>query len=106
MAFIEVFVFTKLHPYSRAYVVPTFTACIAIVLFFVLKIAVPGIELFIFPLNFIVLTIFGLSFLCLYGLLFVVFKGLQSDDLDILRAVEKKTGFRIEFLRNFIKRFI
>ena len=106
MAFIEVFVFTKLHPYSKAYIVPTFTACIAIALFFILKAVMPGIELFVFPLNFIVLAIFGLGFLCLYSLLFVVFRGLQSDDLDILRAVEKKTGIRINVVRNFVKRFI
>ncbi len=106
MGFLEVFIFTRLHPYSRAYLVPAFTACISIVLFFVLKTYLPAIDLFVFPLNFVVLAIFGLSFLCFYGLLFVVFRGLQSDDLDILRAIEKKSGIRVNFVRNFVKRFI
>ena len=106
IAFIEVFVFTKLHPYSRAYVVPTFTACIAIILFFVLKNAVPSLELFAFPLNFIILTAFGVGFLCLYGLFFVVFRGIQPEDVDILRAIEKKTGVKTGPIRHFVKRFI
>lgn len=105
MAFIEVFVFTKLHPYSKAYIVPTVTACIVIVLFFVLKTVMPGIELFVFPLNFVLLIAFGCIFLTVYAFLFVVLHGIQPEDLDILRAVEKKTGLRIGFLREFVKRF-
>ena len=45
-------------------------------------------------------------YLGLYTLLFLVMKGLDSEDILVLKAVERKTGLRIEWLRNFIKRFL
>jgi len=106
MAFLEVFAFTKLHPYNKAYSVPTFVACLSIILFYFLKNALPSLESLAFPLNFILLIALGVSFLFLYGLFFVAFRGLQPEDIDILRSIEKKTGVRIGPIRHFIKRFI
>jgi len=51
------------------------------------------------------LIIFGAAFVGFYALLFVVFRGLQPEDLTVLSAVEKKLGFKVNFARNFIKRF-
>ncbi len=105
LALAEVFVLTRLHPYCKEYRVPTIAACIAIAFFYVVKDAVPSLELLAFPFDLLLLVLFGCTFLGLYGVLFIVLKGLQPEDLDILKAVEKKTGIRVKFLRNFVKRF-
>ena len=57
------------------------------------------VRTWMFPVAFIL-------YLGLYILLFLVMKGLDNDDTLVLKAVEKKTGIKIEWLRNFIKRFI
>lgn len=44
-------------------------------------------------------------FISLYGLLFLMLGGLDNEDILVLKAVENKTGIRIEWLRNLIKRF-
>jgi hypothetical protein len=35
----------------------------------------------------------------------LLFKGLGKEDLEILKAIEQKTGIRIEFIRKIVKRF-
>ncbi len=45
-------------------------------------------------------------YLGLYTLLFLATKSLDKDDILVLKAVERKTGVRIEWLRSFIKKFI
>jgi len=101
----EVFILTKLHPYSKSYLAPTIAACIAIALFYFVKQVAPNIGEFSFPLDFALLVFFGCTFLAVYALLFIVFRGLQSEDLDVLKAIEAKTGFKVNFARDFIKRF-
>jgi O-antigen/teichoic acid export membrane protein len=56
-----------------------------------------------FP-SFILLLLFIL-FMILYGFLLLLFKGLGKEDLEILKAIEQKTGIRIEFIRKIVKRF-
>ncbi len=106
MAFVEVFIFTKMHPYNKAYLPPTIASCLAIIVFFFLKSAIFPLVSFVFPLGFILLVIFGVSFVALYSLFFVMLKGIQRDDIEILKMAERKTGLRIGFVRNFVKRFI
>jgi hypothetical protein len=33
-------------------------------------------------------------------------KSLEKEDVEILKAVERRTNIKLEFVRNFIKRFI
>jgi len=106
LAMAEVFILTKMHPYNKAYLAPTLAATVAIALFFFAKQAVPSINVLSFPFDLALLLLFACLFLCLYGLLFILFKGIQPDDLEILKLAEKKAGFRIKFLRDFVKKFI
>lgn len=46
------------------------------------------------------------GYLSIYSLFLLVSRALDEEDIEILRAIERKSGLRIEFLRNFIKRFI
>ncbi len=45
------------------------------------------------------------AFLLLYGVLLLLLRGVGREDVMILKAIEKKTGLRIKFLRDFVKRF-
>lgn len=45
-------------------------------------------------------------FLILYTVLLLLLNGLQREDTEILKAIEKKTGIRNEPLRRIIKKFV
>ncbi|UCD07166.1 MAG: flippase [Candidatus Aenigmatarchaeota archaeon] len=45
-------------------------------------------------------------FLFLYGFLILIFKGLGSEDVEILRSIREKVGLRVRFLEKIIKKFI
>ena len=68
------------------------------------------ITYFIFRRNLSITTwmlpIAFLFFMGIYVLLFLVLGGIESEDLLILKAIEKKSGMRIKWLRNLIKKFI
>ena len=52
------------------------------------------------------LSAFGCVFLALYALLFVVLRGMQPEDLEVLKSIESKTGLKSRLAKDFIKRFI
>lgn len=106
LAFAEVFYFTRLHPYSRSYAAPSIAAVASIALFFFAKPLVPYIPSFAFPIDFLILAGLGIAFLAIYALVFLILRGLQPEDLDMLKMIEKKSGLRIPILRDVIKRFI
>jgi hypothetical protein len=45
-------------------------------------------------------------FLALYGFLFLVMRGLDKNDIMILKSVEMKTGIELGFVRRIVKRFL
>lgn len=47
-----------------------------------------------------------LIFVIICSFLLLVLKGLGEEDIMILKAIEKKTGIRVKFLRDIIKKFI
>lgn len=57
-------------------------------------------------LNVIILAAMLILFLIMYSLLLLVLRGLGKEDIMILKAIEKKTGMKIDFIRNIIKKFI
>ncbi|MDD5148229.1 MAG: flippase [Candidatus ainarchaeum sp.] len=48
----------------------------------------------------------GLVFIPIYALLFLGLRCFEKEDLQVLAAIERKTGIRINWLRNFVKRFV
>jgi O-antigen/teichoic acid export membrane protein len=52
------------------------------------------------------LVIFGVVFLVLYALFLLAFGGAEKEDMEILRAIERKSGIRSKRLKRLIKRFI
>ncbi len=41
-----------------------------------------------------------------YGFLILVFRGLEKEDIEMLKVIEKKSGVSVEWLRELVKKFI
>lgn len=57
-----------------------------------------------FPI-YVIVPLFCL-FITLYGFLLLAFKGMKEEDIEILKAIEEKSGVRIALLRKILKRFM
>ena len=55
--------------------------------------------------SFLMLLILAV-FILLYMLSVLLFKGFERDDVELIKMIEKKTGIKMRFMRNVIKRFI
>lgn len=106
LASLQVYFSIRLHPYNRAYLKPIMASFAVAGLFYCLRQAMPAIDSFHFPLNIGLLVFLGTAFLVVYALILLVIKGLQKEDIEILKAIENKTGVRVEFVRNIVKKFI
>ncbi len=106
LAFFEVYAAIKIHPFSKAFWKPTIASLLAAALFFTGKRIIPPIDSYQFPLKLILLVVAGAAFLAVYATILIGIKGLQQEDIEILKAIESKTGMKIAFVRNLIKRFI
>jgi len=53
----------------------------------------------------VMLFLLGIFFFIFYAFLLLIFRALDKEDVLILKSIEQKTGLRIEWLRNLIKKF-
>jgi len=58
------------------------------------------------PITFLILLLLFALFFGLYVTLVLISSGLQREDVEILKAIEKKTGLRSEAIRNIIRRVV
>jgi O-antigen/teichoic acid export membrane protein len=63
-------------------------------------------KFFFTDLNIWILAPMFIVFLGIYSLLLLILRGLGEEDIMILKAIEKKTGIKINFLRDLAKKFI
>jgi O-antigen/teichoic acid export membrane protein len=90
---------TKIHPFKKALVKLAFSASIAIgIVYLLVKSFFKSL-----PDWAMVVTLFSFPFI--YFLLLLSLKFFEEEDVMILRAIERKSGIRIEFLRKIIKKF-
>ena len=87
------------QPYTRDYLKPFFSAILSSLIFYII------IKNFL-SINFFTLIIGFVFFLFLYSYFLLISKGLTRDDIIILKSIENKTGLKIKWLRNIIKKFI
>ncbi len=106
LALWEVYFAIKIHPFDKAYWKPTIATFAITALFFALKSSVQPIDSMRFPINLLLLFSFGAAFLAGFALILLLIKGLQREDIEIMKAIENRTGFRVKFVRNLVKRFI
>ena len=92
--------YNRVLPFDRNYLKILIAGFVSITIFYVsLK------TLFVDTPDLVLVVLFPL-FLVLYGLLFLVMRGFEKNDLYILKEIEKKLGINSKFLRRVIKRFI
>ena len=58
------------------------------------------------PVSLWMLPVAFIIFIGLYTFLFLILGGIEQEDLLILKSIERKSGMRIKWLRNLIKKFI
>ena len=88
-----------IQPFDKNYIKPLFTSLVLLFfIYFILKSFFNYNIFFIYFIGFLIFMIF-------YGLSLLLTKSLTKDDVLILKFIERKTGLRITWLREFIKRF-
>jgi O-antigen/teichoic acid export membrane protein len=96
----EAYHFSGAHPFHKDIFKAIAAGLISVVsVYFLTKTFFGGLNMFI-------LSAILALFLALYCLLLLMLKGVGKEDIMILKAIEKKTGLRIKFLRTILKRFI
>ena len=84
------------HTVSRAII----SAVLSVIpTYFVFRHLIDTVRTWMLPLGF-------LFYVTLYGFLFLILGGTDREDIKILKAIEKKSGIRIEWLREFVKKFV
>lgn len=63
-------------------------------------------KFFFTDINIWILAPMFIIFLGIYSSLLLILRGLGEEDIMIMKAIEKKTGIKIDFLRKIIKKFI
>ncbi len=91
LVFIEVYYLTKIISIKWNYLKAIIAGLLT--MFFITKI----------NLNFILLIII---FLIIYSFFLIILRSLEREDIEILKAVEIKSGIKLGFLRDIIKKFI
>jgi len=96
----EAYVFSGHLPFSKKIAKSLAAGVISILsVYFATKILFAELSIWILAPMFVV-------FIAMYALLLLILKGVGKEDIMILKAIETKTGLRIKFVRNIIKRFI
>jgi O-antigen/teichoic acid export membrane protein len=93
------FRYSGLHPIQRSYIKPVVSGIISILIFYFL------IKTLIINAQFYVLIIALPLYIIFYALLLLLMRGLDKNDILILKAIESKMGIRSRFLRRIIMKF-
>jgi len=100
LCIIEAHHFCGGHPFHRDMIKAVAAGLISVAAIYYMT------RLFFSDLTIFILAPMLIVFIVLYSLLLLVMKGVGKEDIMILKAIEKKTGLRIGFLRKIMKRFI
>lgn len=98
LAGIEIFVMTKLIPLKLSYLKSGASGFIAAVITYYIAKA--------FTVDFWAFIILSGIFVGIYLFLIIIMKCLDREDIEILKAIERKSGVRLGILRNVVKKFI
>lgn len=93
--------FVKIIPVSYSMIKAVIASIASFIIFY--TISQPLLSLGYVQLTLIFLLV---GYLGIYSVFLLISRALDEEDVEILRAIERKSGIRSEFLRNVIKRFI
>ncbi len=86
-------------PYDKNYLKIFFSSLISVgIVYCILK--------FTSLIDYIYMILGFITFLLLYIFIILLTRSLSAEDILILKSIEKKTGLKIKWLRNVIKRFV
>jgi O-antigen/teichoic acid export membrane protein len=90
---------TRIHPFTRNYIKPVFVSLssIFVVYFFANKLLT--ISWWMLPVLFVVLIL-------IYGAALVLTKSFDKEDIMLLLAIEKRSGFNFNFAKRILKKFL
>ena len=89
---------SKIHPFTRNYVKPVGISIVLLVLIYAFT--------FYLKIEFWMLPFLLFLFLFAYGLLLLLTRSFDKEDIDIILAIEKKTGVDAEPIKRILRRFV
>jgi len=90
----------KIQPYDKSYLKPFFASLFSAGAIYVI------FKIIFKPVTFPMLVIGFVLFVFLYMILILLMRGLTKEDIMIIKTVEKRTGLKVNWVRNIIKRFV
>lgn len=100
LSLVELHYLIALWPFNRNYLKTLLTAlCSMLLVYLFRKTLLKAWTTWAFAL-------LALLFLVFYGLLIVLSKSIEREDVAVLREIEKKLGIRLSFLKSFIEKFL
>lgn len=96
----ELYIISKIHPFTKNYLKPVI---ISVILIFIISTIARGLRLFeynwILPILFVI-------FLAVYGFSILSTKSFDKEDIMILKSVEKRSGIDATPIKKILKRFL
>jgi len=89
---------SRIHPFTRNYVKPVGISIVILVLIYIFTSYIK-IEFWMLPL-------FLFFFLVVYGLLLLLSRSFDREDIDMLLAIEKKTGVDLTLAKRVLRKFV
>lgn len=95
---IESYYYIKVLPFNLGFLKPILSSIISTLIIYILLGFVSS--------GLFTMIVFSLLYILIYLGHVLLLGGLNSDDLLILRELERKSGLRVNIIRNFIKKFV
>ncbi len=99
LSVIEAFYFTRIWPLKMKYFKAIITGILTLIITWKIMTLIPFRNVYSLAIGLITIMIS-------YFPLLLIFKSLEKEDIEILKAIEARSGFRFNFIRNVVKRFI
>ena len=95
----QVYFYAGIHPYKATYVKPVIASIITAAVAFVAS-------QYIALNSLIEVALAGIVLMAFYSLVFLLIRGFEKEDVEIMRLIEVKIGFKLPLIRGLIKRFL
>lgn len=90
----------KLNPFSKKLFKPLVAGILSLAtIYFLATYLISGFPVFL-------LIVLFLVFVILYAFLLLLLHGFEKEDIEMLKIIENKTGIKIKWIRNIIKKFV
>ena len=96
---IKLYALAKIHPFTRNYIKPGAVSILSILTVYVFAVKFFTISAWMLPVLFVI-------FVLIYCLSLLLTKSFDKEDIMMLRALEKKAGLNLGFVKRILKKFI